>query len=301
MNNFEQLFQNAALDAAGILDGPELDVFERDFLAASPAVRAQLRELQDRIVQLHLAAGQPVAAPASCRDGTLLRIGSEMARDAAQHAQAASQKDVVAVIRTVSAPASSVPVIPGLAGPEAGHSGPWGRVHGAWRAGAIGSMAAMVVFGVVFARMLVNFQQVESSLNSTAASSYLAKFSSGVDNLLLDSRTSVIQFQTAADPTAKALVLHHPETQALHLLARDIKPGATTTLALVVWDGAKAGPVIQQFPASATTISQAVPQVSLDRESQLAIIDVADPAKPLLVSRPVASGIALSAVAEFLD
>ena len=83
----EEMLDLAAADAIGALDAVEQARFERAFIASAPSLQAEIRAVQDRIVQDHLAAGSVFRSseqpPASLRLKTLARVASAIEAEGA--------------------------------------------------------------------------------------------------------------------------------------------------------------------------------------------------------------------------
>jgi hypothetical protein len=83
----EEMLDLAAADAIGALDAVEQARFERAFIASAPSLQADIRAVQDRIVQDHLAAGSVFRSseqpPASLRLKTLARVASAIEAEGA--------------------------------------------------------------------------------------------------------------------------------------------------------------------------------------------------------------------------
>lgn len=120
-----ELLEAAQLDALGLLDEQEQSDFEAALMAASPALRAQIREEQDRFARPDRWAGSVEPSP-ELRASVLARVRAEVTGAAPRRVTGKTQ-----------AAGRSIPDMR-----------PVRRVSPAWRAAAMASAAAAVALAI---------------------------------------------------------------------------------------------------------------------------------------------------------
>ncbi|MBS0186424.1 MAG: hypothetical protein JSS51_00040 [Planctomycetes bacterium] len=143
--NTQELFEAAQLDALGLLDEREQAEFEAAFSAASPAIRAQLRDEQARFAKpdrLRLTVEPPVELRA--------RILGAIKAEIAEAAGAAKSR--------LHSAGRELPTV---------H--PVRRVSRAWRVAALASLSIAVVLSVMMVRQNAEMQKFAMSNNNDAA------------------------------------------------------------------------------------------------------------------------------------
>lgn len=202
-----ELLELASLDALGLLDDDEREAFERAFLAAPPALQAQIRREQARIARADALLPQ-VEAPPSLRARVLAAV-----RDAIQAVQSRRAADRPLTIL-----------------PSRG-------VNPLWRAAAIGCAAAAIVFGFTTLQIRNEVGRINKMIEANAADAeWVRQYGARYQQVFFDPQTRFVQFDkvapTAADATdAKAMVMVDREGAAL-FLARDL-PESPNGYALV--------------------------------------------------------------------
>ncbi|HEX8877209.1 MAG TPA: hypothetical protein VF777_10700 [Phycisphaerales bacterium] len=215
-----ELFEAAQLDAMGLLDGQEQAEFEAALMAASPALRAQIRDEQSRYAK-------PERLPA----------GIEPAPDLRARVLAAVKADIASVLGSkarVSMPHAAGRTVPSTV--------PVRRATtNVWRGLTLACLTASVVLGVVV------FQQNATLKNLAAASGTDSSLNQLVTafgpNDLMDvvftPNTKQVAF-TPVDTTSKAqaAIWYNNDRGSAHLLCRNLSGGPNETLRLVTLDDA---------------------------------------------------------------
>ncbi len=134
----QEMIENAVLDAVGLLDDDEQVEFERAFDSASPKIQAMVRAEQTRLSNISglLPCVEP---PVSLKAEVIGRVREAIA--AAYLAQ-----------ETTLAKRPLLELIPSR------------KVSPIWRAAAIGSLAAAVVFGVSVTRMTDEYDRLRDAI-----------------------------------------------------------------------------------------------------------------------------------------
>lgn len=197
MLSTQDLLEMASLDAMGLLDIEERESFERAFRAASPAVQAQVRREQLRLSRLDdvLPAVDP---PIGLRARVLSAV-----RDA---------------ISTVS------PIKINQAAPSLR---PTTGVHRFWRAAAMGTIAATMVFGFFALRVHSDYQALQDTMSANSTSDmFMREFGPWFDGALFDPSTKVLAFNPDAGAVngraGKAVLLIDPANGKAQLLVKNL-------------------------------------------------------------------------------
>lgn len=203
MMNTHELLELAALDALGLLDDDERADFERGFQAAPPALQAQIRREQARMARADGLLPE-IDPPASLRARVLAVV-----RDA---------------IQTVGSRRSGSRFIPALL-PSRG-------VSPIWRAAAVGSMAAAIVFGFATLRIRTEVVNINNLISSNAQEAeWVREYGPRFRDLIDNPNTKLVQFNTsgAANPAlakGRAVILVDSSDGSGLFLSRDLPPSA---------------------------------------------------------------------------
>lgn len=275
--NAKQLYENAALDAFGLLDRREVELFEQALASAPATLRMSIASLQDRLLRVDLpgldsSADEP---PADLRERVLSAVEGEIAV-AALSANATGSFNFGA----------------------AAQAQPSRRVHQWWRAAALGGIAAALVLSTTTLVLRNAFYEVDAAIKNNDALKVVGGFGDGFESALLDPTCRFVQFtrvdakpETKSDvkldakavakvPARAGAVLLMADGGAAHLIARDLatetarfsivglnEDGTTTTLAQIT------GPrVAMKIPASLLKGAKALAIVPAGRGEEEAIL-----------------------------
>jgi len=190
------LMELAQLDALGLLDDGERHSFEQAFRNAPASIQQLVRDSQARAVQID-ALLPSVQPPASLRQRVLAAVAAAVRSE------------------------SRRPEVAGRLTPEIARST---SVAPFWRAAAIGSMAAALLFGVVTLKLYSDFQNVNSTVQANAvADKFLKDFGVKFEHMLTSDKTEFVQFSPAsAEARGSALLMVDGENETGQFFARDL-------------------------------------------------------------------------------
>lgn len=194
--NNRDLIELAQLDALGLLDEAERQAFEKAFKAAPASIQLLVREGQARASDID--AWLPDAkAPASLRQRVLAAVSAAVRSESRQPEVAG---------RLTPAIARSTSVTP------------------YWRAAAIGSMAAALLFGVVTLKLYGDFQSMNNMVKSNAlADQWLKDFGPRFEHALYSDKTEFVQFSpSSAEARGSAVMLMDAEASSAQFFAKDL-------------------------------------------------------------------------------
>ena len=135
----QELIENSVLDAVGLLDEDERVAFDRAFASASPRVQAMVRAEQSRLSDLDLLLPD-VEPPAHMRAEVVGRVREAIAAAyLGEDAQATRASTFLEIL-------------------------PSRKVSPIWRAFAVGSLAAAVVFGVSVLQMSNQYDDLRDAI-----------------------------------------------------------------------------------------------------------------------------------------
>jgi hypothetical protein len=140
--SLQELIELAILDAMGLLDEDEREVFECAFRGASPAVQSQVRREQTRLSQIDMLLPD-VAPPAGMRARVIEAVRQEMARSG----------DTLVVPTIVRS----------------------GRVSPIWRAASLGLAAAVLILTVTLFIFQTQHQRAVDQLKNDALLARMAE------------------------------------------------------------------------------------------------------------------------------
>jgi len=214
---FQELIENAVLDAHGLLDEPERVEFERRLTASSPQIQAMVRRAQTRLTDLTDLLPE-VEPPVSLRQAVIERVREAMAAELLTPGAASDHR-------------SGLELIPSR------------RVSPMWRAGAMASMAAVVAMAFALVQLYQEFNAYEDTIQHNAMLDEIkhAFGSRYVNDVLFDAQTQQVIFTpaTRADGSlatnAEAAIFINPDWGIVRLFCRnlDVDRGQSYRLALI--------------------------------------------------------------------
>ncbi len=241
-----ELFEQAQLDALGLLDGEDKASFDDAFDAAPPAVQAHIRSEQARWAQ-----GNPllpkVSPPADMKDRVMASVTS-------------------AIIEAEAAE-------PALVG-----AGVSGRVSPAWRAGSIGLLSAVIILGAAFARVYnQNVEMSRTIQNDALLTEMLTKFGNEyMRDSLFDENTRRVVFTASGDEElGRASVFVNPKWKSARFFCTDLPQNDNETYRVVVIDSNNQ--IVEQlseFTSTGSLMTQEI-RMQIDPGQSLAIVPAA--------------------------
>ncbi|QOI99778.1 MAG: hypothetical protein HRU70_04490 [Phycisphaeraceae bacterium] len=212
----QELFENAQLDALGLLDDREREEFDRAFWAASPGVQAQIRRQQARLCRVEALLPDVTPRP-------------ELRETVVAAVVAASSAET-----PEPAPAFQHPAGPRYVSPL-----PMNRaraVSPVWRVTAIAMATAAVVLGGAFLRVRSELTRQDSILSSEAAISAIvqnvgARYLS--DLLLSPNTTRHVMTAQRESYAGKATVFSNPDWDCVRFFCVNLTPPQNHRLYIV--------------------------------------------------------------------
>ena len=194
--NNRDLIELAQLDALGLLDEPERLAFEKAFRAAPASIQLLVRDGQARASEID-AWLPDTRPPASLRQRVLAAVSAAVRSESRQPSVAGRLTPAIARSTTVA---------------------PY------WRAAAIGSMAAALLFGVVTLKLYGDFQSVSAITQNNAVQDKLLKdFGVRFEHALYSDKTKFVQFSPAeANVRSSAVMLMDNENASAQFFAKDL-------------------------------------------------------------------------------
>lgn len=256
MFSTQELLELAQLDVLGLLDADEREAFERSFRAASPETQAQIRREQTRLAGSGADALLPrVDVPMGLRARVLAAI-----RDAMQTMTSASRTGDDVAGR----------IIPDLI-PSRG-------VNRWWRTGAIGSLAASIVFGFAALQMRADNQRLTNAQESERLSRlFFQEYGPQFENTLLNHNTKFVQFTPAAENAAvgaaKATLLLDSVNKRAQLYIKNFSEASGRYSLVVVDQNGQSRRAVLEFTPSGNGIGhEMIEDLDLEGVNGLAII-----------------------------
>lgn len=232
-----ELIEQAVLDALGILEPEEQRAFEKALASANDDVKAQVREEQERMLDLEELL--PDEAPrAELRDMVLSAVRAAMREESAR------------------------PTIAGRVGPAGAGRGfrPAKRVSPVWRAAAIALGAATVAMMAVTYQIQQSFSQAnDRALVDALYENLGAEY---VEDMLFDEGTARISMQRVSETAgrAEAAIWHNPDWTSPRMFLTKVNTQADERLRLVVLDSE--GNVVREvseFSATGELVGMEIP------------------------------------------
>lgn len=226
-----ELIELAQLDALGLLDEQERQAFERAFARAPGAIQQLVRDSQLRATELSSLLPD-VQPPATLRQRVLDAVAGAIAGESAQ-------PEVTGRLMPAIARASGVAPF--------------------WRAAAIGSVAAALLFGVVTVKLYSDIQRVNDVVHANAvADRFMAEFGRRFETAFYSDKTEFVQFSPASNGAAgMAVMLVDQEGESAQFFAKDLpQVEGGYTLALIGPDGQVVRTIARIEPASSRIVNQ---------------------------------------------
>lgn len=216
-----ELFEAAQLDAMGLLDTQEQAEFEAALMAASPALRAQIREEQARYAK-------PERLPA----------GVEPAPDLRARVLNAVKADIASVLGAAKARVS----LPHAAGRVMPAALPVRRAAtNVWRGLALACLTAAVALGVVVSQQNATLKNLAAASGTDSSLNQLVSAFGPNDlmDVVFTANTKQVAF-TPVDQASKAqaAIWYNNDRGSAHLLCRNLATDPNETLRLVTLDDA---------------------------------------------------------------
>lgn len=257
-----ELFEAAQLDAMGLLDAQEQADFEAALMAASPALRSQIREEQARYAK-------PERLPA----------GVEPAADLRARVLNAVKADIASVLGAAK-PRASMPHAAGRAGPATLPARRGGT--NVWRALTLACLTAAVVLGVVVSQQNATLKSLAAASSSDTSLSQLASVfgANNVMDVVFAPNTKQVAFVPVEKSSkAQAAIWYNNDRGTAHLLCRDLPVGENETLRLVTLDDSgKVASELAELPSDGRFSSQEFKSSNINPK-QIAIYAAARGAK----------------------
>lgn len=184
---WQEMIENAHLDALGLLDEQERERFDSAFLKLPADLKAQLRAEQDRAVRFDLS---------DCVDSDI-ELPAEM------------KATVLAAIKAAAGKSQTVEHKGGRVLPMSKKSR---SVSAMWRASSLGLAAACVVMGGVIVQLLLSYQSLSDQSKQIAQSDeFRAQFPRKPRDIAFDTQTVHVIFKAQNGFAGEAAVFHHPK------------------------------------------------------------------------------------------
>lgn len=252
-----ELLENALLDAFALLDDEEREAFDKAFDAAPPHIQAEIRREQTRLAQTDSLLPE-VTPPAALRARVIEAVRAAITQSQVARAeQALRLHDPDAISRL----------------PAVTHRR---KVAAAWRAVALGGMAAALAMGVLAVHMqglLADFQSQEDALLTAIRDKFGPEY---VIDALVDpatQRVTLTSVDANAETAGKAALWMHPDWRTAKLFGVNLPATVGSQYRLVVLDE-QGNPVrtISEFTFTGGLLNEEIPvTVAIDAE-HLAIV-----------------------------
>lgn len=247
-----ELFEHAQLEALGLLEPAEQEAFDRAFAGASPAIQAQIRDEQARLVSSDALLPEVSPRP-ELRDKVIGAVSAAMALAAANgSAQVAADVMEFRPSRRVA---------------------PW------WRTAAVGLVTACAILSAAFVNVYSSNQQLQDRLTADRDTDELTRATASSRQLLdliHSPETRRVVFTLGPDAVAgfsgQATLFTHPQWDKSKLYFSGLPTsGAGETYRLVVLTAAnEVRETIARF--SSTQTLQSISLDKLEAGTRLAIV-----------------------------
>jgi hypothetical protein len=217
--NTRDLIELSQLDALGLLDEQERDEFDAAFAAASPAIQAQLRREQSRLVKTDWVACD-AEPPEGLRESVLGEMSLALrVADLRPRVLAAIHSEIAR--RPVPQGAGALFHGPGREFPRIY---PVRRVSRLWRAATLGFAAAAVAFGGTTLYLKGQYDEQERMARANAMiGDFVSVPGLGLREILFDRATSHRFFESNdASIKAQAALFISPEKSSACLVVRNL-------------------------------------------------------------------------------
>lgn len=221
-----ELLELASADALGLLDEQERKDFETAFAAASPRVQQLIRDQQLLEARQQIASLPEVIQPMSLRERVLSKVYGLISAESGVAGR---------IDRSLVDPSLDRRLSQSL--PATRHVSRW------WRAGAIGSLAAVVALGVMTLQMRGTLDKINQDIRTNLSADIVRQdFGVRFEAALTSPGARLVQF-VAADATAesadgpKVALLINPATKSGQLVCRNLPDARGLVLTMVMPDG----------------------------------------------------------------
>lgn len=273
----DQLLQNALLDALGVLEPEEAEAFERAFLEADPAVRAQVRIEQTRLIDLGELLPD-VKPPASLRARVIGAVRTEV--------KAAAGEDESLVI-----PELDTSIATGVSAGIAGFIGPatQSRSMRVWRAAAIALGAATIGLGASTLFMTSEFASIQDRTLANADVDTTLSLGAGFASLMFSPDSTLAAFTPAQGAgNAEAMIAYDRTTGKGRLVWRGLEGDSSRPYAVVeLDDDGQPGRIITTFIPRYGMQSTDI-DLELPLPTRLAIVRTGADTQPVLLTLDLA-------------
>lgn len=266
-----ELLEFAALDAHGLLDDQEREAFERAFGSASPSLQAQVRREQARLAQSDVGL-PPVEPPVGMKSRVMAAV-----RDAVGigTSRADSREQVFVGVEQIGVGEMGVGINQQPALRLTPDILPSRGVSHWWRAGAVGAMAAAMVFAFAMLQVRAESEAIAQRMQSNEISQhFLDEFGSRFEQSLFNENTRFVAFSPTAEEFAgRAVVMLDPVRKTGQILVKDLPAtGGEYSLVVVDADGNPTGTAIVTFRSTGPGVVDQLFNSSIDQGQNLAIV-----------------------------
>lgn len=254
----QELLELAQLDVLGLLDAEERESFERAFRAAPPALQAQIRREQTRLAGDGMTNLLPqVEPPLGLRARVLSAIRDAMTTVAGR----SRDRDIAGRLTPEIAAAHGV--------------NRW------WRAGAIGAVAAAVVFAFTTLQVRSDYDQLAAATRANQMTEFFLKeYGHRFEKSLLSPSTRFVQFSPAdtssidSDGVGKALLLLDQSTNRAQLLLKNLASASGEYSLVIMDEQGQIARAVLEFRTTGNGIeSRNIEGLDLEGAGSLAIIE----------------------------
>lgn len=258
---WQEMIENAHLDALGLLDEQERERFDAAFLKLPADLKAQLRAEQDRAVRFDLS---------DCADSDI-ELPAEM------------KATVLAAIRAAAGKSQTVEHKAGRILPMSKKSR---AVSAMWRASALGLAAACVVMGGVIVQLLVDVQSVsEQSRQIGLSKDFGAQFPRKPRDIAFSEKTLHTIFKAQPGFEGEATVFHHPDWTEAHFQCLNFPSHVGQKFKIVLLDSAgNAEKELAVFESDGGRTFKEI-KVATTQLSSLAIVQINDDGTETIVMK----------------
>jgi hypothetical protein len=239
-----ELLELASADALGLLDEQERRDFEAAFAVASPRVQALIRDQQLLEARQQIASLPEVIQPLSLRERVLSKVFGFASADSAVAGRIDGSLSGSARMDSRIDPGLDRRLSQSL--PPMRHVSRW------WRAGAIGSLAAVVALGVMTLQMRGMLDKINRDMaTGQVADTFRVEFTGRFETALVNPGTKLVQFASTqtGDSSPKAAVLINPTTKTGQLVCKDL-PEARAVVLTMTLPGGESKKVVTTFTPS---------------------------------------------------
>lgn len=222
-----ELLELASADALGLLDEQERKDFETAFAAASPRVQQLIRDQQLLEARQQIASLPEVIQPMSLRERVLSKVYGLISAESGVAGR---------IDRSLVDPSLDRRLSQSL--PATRHVSRW------WRAGAIGSLAAVVALGVMTLQMRGTLDKINQDIRTNGSADILRQdFGVRFEAALTSPGARLVQFvaaDTAGESTLdgpKVALLINPATKSGQLVCKNLPDARGLVLTMVMPDG----------------------------------------------------------------